>query len=496
MPTRLDSLENTQGAVTVFFDEQTEENIIEAQMREVYANSRQYLYLKKLPGSGKEFVQFLKKQRQAGDLSVPRGERIVFCHYLELRNLTEEWIDAFFERAYDFRKSMGMNTTTFEQHYIFCFRYEVNTLEEEEEKERAEGLLKKLVEGNEMISRQIYLLRIQGLDTYDNQEKGLVQMLHLISRISYAVTLKAINAYKTYINMISYADYFENRVKSRQEQIKKIDAWMSEISDPDLNRMKEAIRLSAAAPADALGREIRGFSRRIPLYPASINDFRKRGFWPFISYESTITKNNPIVAKMRKKFVAEKSAMLANGADIREPIRICGEEYNYKDYEILDEKLRDSGFVQELMGDIGKQDEAVKELTERIIERVLKRIQKLASSRDDVKKAKLSERKQCLRELDKYDDYANLEDCFYAIDHATQPNPIAGKYPDSVNTIALVNDRCYNDWNSKGYDVQGVGTAYYYKNLGPCEIVMIKEYAMVNLADENTDDNLRILFRD
>ena len=48
MPTRLDSLDNTQGAVTVFFDEQTEEDIIEAQMREVYAEHRQYLYLTKL----------------------------------------------------------------------------------------------------------------------------------------------------------------------------------------------------------------------------------------------------------------------------------------------------------------------------------------------------------------------------------------------------------------------------------------------------------------
>jgi hypothetical protein len=120
----------------------------------------------------------------------------------------------------------------------------------------------------------------------------------------------------------------------------------------------------------------------------------------------------------------------------------------------------------------------------------------MASSRDEMKQAKFLERKQCLRELDKYDDYANLEDCFHAIDEATQPKPIAGKYPDNVNTVVLVNDRCYNDWNSKGYDVQGVGTAYYYKNLGPCEIVMIKEYAMVNLADENADDNLRVLFRD
>lgn len=495
MPTRLDSLDNTQGAVTVFFDEQTEEDIIEAQMREVYAEHRQYLYLTKLPESGKEFVQFLKKQRQAGDLAVPKGARMVFCHYLELRNLTEEWITAFYERAYDFRKSMGVNTTTFEQHYIFCFRYEVNTLEEDE-KERARELLKKLVDGNEMISRQIYLLRIQGLDIFDNQEKGLVQMLHLISRNSYAVTLKGINTYKTYINMISYADYFENRVKSRQEQIKKIDAWMSEVSDPDLNRLKDAVKLSVAAPADTLGREMRGFSRRIPLYPANINDFRKKGFWPFVSYESTITRNNPIVARMRKKFVAEKSVILADGADLSEPIRICEEEYNYKDYELLDEKLKDAGFLQDTLGDIGKQDEAVKELALKVIERFMKKAQKLASSREETKKAKLSERKQCLRELDKYDDYANLEECFNAIDLATQPKPIAGKYPDNVNTVVLVNDRCYNDWNSKGYDVQGVGTAYYYKNLGPCEIVMIKEYAMVNLADENADDNLRILFRD
>jgi hypothetical protein len=202
MPTQLSSLENTQGAVTVFFDEQAEENIIEAQMREVFADPRQYMYLKKVPETGKEFVQRLKKERQAGDLAVPKGERIVFCHYLELRSLTEGWIKDFFERAYDFRKSMGVNTTTFQHHYVFCFRYEVNTLEEDE-KEKAKELLKKIAEGNELISRQIYLLRIQGLDTYDNQEKGLVQMLHLLSRSSYAVTLKGINAYKTYINMIS-----------------------------------------------------------------------------------------------------------------------------------------------------------------------------------------------------------------------------------------------------------------------------------------------------
>lgn len=495
MPTQLSSLENTQGAVTVFFDEQAEENIIEAQMREVFADPRQYMYLKKVPETGKEFVQRLKKERQAGDLAVPKGERIVFCHYLELRSLTEEWIKDFFERAYDFRKSMGVNTTTFQHHYVFCFRYEVNTLEEDE-KEKAKELLKKIAEGNELISRQIYLLRIQGLDTYDNQEKGLVQMLHLLSRSSYAVTLKGINAYKTYINMINYADYFENRVKSRQEQIKKIDAWMTETSDPDLNRLKEAVRLSKAAPADALGREIRGFSRRIPLYPASINDFKKKGFLMFTSYESTITKNNPIVAKMRKKFVAEKSELFASEADISEPMRICEKEYTYKDYELLDEKLKDSAFIQDIIGDTGKQDEAVKELAEKIFERFADGAQKMASSRDEMKQAKFLERKQCLRELDKYDDYANLEDCFHAIDEATQPKPIAGKYPDNVNTVVLVNDRCYNDWNSKGYDVQGVGTAYYYKNLGPCEIVMIKEYAMVNLADENADDNLRVLFRD
>ena len=495
MPTRLDALNNAQGAVTVFFDELKAEDIIEAQMKEVYADPRQYLYLKTVPESGKEFVRSLKDKRQAGDLAVPRGERMVFCHYLELRDLTEEWIDAFFERAYDFRKSMSTITTTFDQHYIFCFRYEVNTLEEDL-KERAENLLKRLATGNEMISRQIYLLRIQGLNTYDNQEKGLVQMLHLISRTSYAVTLRGINAYKTYINMINYADYFENRVKSRQEQIKKIDAWMTETSDPDLNRMKEGLRVALVAPTETLGKEIRGFSRRIPLYPANIRDFKKKGFWIFTSFESTITKNNPIVAKMRKKFIAEKSDVLAEAADIREPVRICEQEYNYKDYELLAETLSRTDFSKNILDNTAFQDDAQKELAVKIIGRFVDRIQKLAASRDEIKEAKLRERKQCLRELDKYDDYANLAECFEAIYQATEPKPIAGMYPVSTNTITLVNDRCYNDWNSKGYSVQDVDTAFYYKNLGPCEIVMIKEYAMVNLADESADERLRILFRD
>lgn len=229
MPTQLQNYDTSQDALTIFFDEQKEQNSIEEWMADLF-DEGQAVYLRNSQMDGLALFSHIQGLIREGEALFSRSRRMLFCYYLPLEDLTEQWVNDFFTRAEEFKKYVPINNS-FDQHYMICFSLATNFIPAEKHNELAR-LLVRLGMENTIISHQIYLLRIAGFQEYTSQEHAMVQLIHLLSRADYH-KIRQTKAGNT-VRMIDYADYYEDRAIKCDTRIKEIDAWEAGANDPGL----------------------------------------------------------------------------------------------------------------------------------------------------------------------------------------------------------------------------------------------------------------------
>ena len=153
MATQLVEYNTQQDAVTVFFNEQNEPNLIRSFMESLFVENQQYLFFdkKQFSGDGEQLFQTLIHAEEARDIIVPTSERLLFCYYLPLEELTDEWIDRYFEKV-DVLNERAPIDSLFNHHYLLCFNYRVGNIKKEEEKERIARLLVRLGTEKKLLS--------------------------------------------------------------------------------------------------------------------------------------------------------------------------------------------------------------------------------------------------------------------------------------------------------------------------------------------------------
>ncbi|MDO4322287.1 MAG: hypothetical protein Q4C61_07140 [Lachnospiraceae bacterium] len=491
MPTLLNNLDTQPDALVVFIDNQIrrQENTASEWMEKLF-DSQQYLYLRENDMTGEELFKRIREEIYECNVILPDSQRMVFCYYLELRDLTQEWVDCFFERARELQRLLSIDNM-FTHHHMICLSYEnVNPLAEE--KSRIIGLLQQLAQSGPSISHVIYMLHVTGFETLDSQEHGMVQLLHLVSRRDYFRVAKPMGN-KTYLKMLCYADYYEDRAAACQQRIKELSGWLTQENDPELSRLLGTVKLSLNAPVQELRKAISAFRRRIPLYPISVTDFQGN---PITGYRSRISDNNPIIQQRKEEYISDIKKALAERADLSNARNILEEEFHYPDFCHLESLMEQGLLEQNVLGGIDNRDNNpdIDSLARAVCGRVRCMAGSLIAVLEEKKEAVEKERRSNQRELKLAGKYRDLSNCFSRIEGDTGFSPIAGYFPENVERVVLISGKCFNDWLHQQYEIAGVTQAYRYPEIEPYEIVVLKEGDLLNLAEEDAKEKLeRIL---
>ena len=489
MATQLVEYNTQQDAVTVFFNEQNEPNLIRSFMESLFVENQQYLFFdkKQFSGDGEQLFQTLIHAEEARDIIVPTSERLLFCYYLPLEELTDEWIDRYFEKV-DVLNERAPIDSLFNHHYLLCFNYRVGNIKKEEEKERIARLLVRLGTEKKLLSQQIYLIRVDGFKGFESQERALVQLLHLLSRKDYHKIRSNNNAEKS-LRMLGYTDYYEGRAIRCREELGRIDNWRNEVTDPGLSRLVGTVKSVLAPAVDDLREAGRIFRKKSQLYPVSVRDFEGNYLK---GYRSHITANHPMMERRRKEFTERRRRELVEKLNLEEVKKIVGSEYHFPDYEELMESLGNGRFRELILTGFAeiKAEPEVEALAMDVLHKCEAIAEKATENLSSLTEEKENEKKRYTIELKAAGRYNDLEDCLARIHDESKPEPIKGKFSQNVNHISLVGGKCLENWQTRQYSIAGQGVAYRYPLIKPCEIVELVEYDVQSMESEDAAEEI------
>ena len=502
----LNQFDNSYEALSIFINQQDEKEghlDLKKYFKELYKKQRQqYIFWEKDRVSGTELFNYIYNEQKAFNIVLPakQPEPLLICYYLPLKKLTGEWVEDFFSTAADLEKKHPVYNST-DHHFMLAFSYELGNPIEGEEADTVIKNLLRIVNENREISKNIYILRVDGFDRFDNQEKGLIQLMHILSRHDAYRVDNLADQYSTFLKMIAYSDFYVNQAVDCRKRIDSANQWFEQQYDPDQTRVRDAIVSAIAQPSEKLRKEIAAMDRRKELYPVRITNFTGN---PIFGYKNTSGSANKLLNARREEQLKKRREEIAGETDLSEVSTLLKDKLFFHDYEALKAKA-DSGELTDSVAEgilnskgLGKKDavtENVQKLVEMICGRVVQEVTKICDHLDEKKEEKTYEMKTAQRELMEAGRYKNLEECFARIYADTQVKVISGIIAaQNTDTITLVNDTCSGNWTLKGYKVVGQNghdqIVYRYSDIDPREIVMIKECDMFDLTGLNADELL------
>lgn len=500
MPTKAMHFDSSQGALTVFYDlvgdKAKEPSSIVTYMEKVFP-SQEYIYKKAsdVPEYDEVIGDILTK-RDNMDIILPASNRMIFCYYIDLADLTKEMVDRYYEMAAELRLKQPPNNLT-DQHHMVCFRFKVAEMEESIINEKAE-LLIDLANRDLSVSKEVFMLRTTALERFENQENGLVEGLFIQSRADNMQYNNARTVGDTMLRMVVYEDYYENRNTSCTEGIRKIDEWFQNPSDPDLGKLKDAIKEEVLRALSELRVITRNFGRLSTLYPVNVDDFEPVKTLFFVTgYVSKIGRNHPLLVERRSRMIEDKQEALKNGVDTKKIMAVVN-SYHYPDLKRLADENTD--FTKSLVSDAlldqrqkqPEEEQLAAEIITSIMETIRgdKLVRKLEDPEDGIKAKKTRAKKLLQKEKLSAGIYRNLDECLARIDEHAKPNLLSGIFGAASYKIAMVNDNCYAKIQGDNRGIQGFDEAYNYDGIDPCEIAVTKVYDMVSLSGVGANKKL------
>lgn len=495
---------SNQGALTVVYDligkESKEPSSIVTYMEKVFP-SQEYIYkqVDEVPDCDTMIEEILNRKENM-DIILPANNRMVFCYYIDLEDLTKEWIDLYYRRADELRLKQPVSNLT-DQHHIVCFRFKVAVMGKEEIQNKA-ALLVDLATRDLTVSKELFMLRTTALERFENQENGLVETLYLQSRVNNTDYINAMYVGNNALRMVVYEDYYENRNAKCIEGINEIDEWLKTPIDPDFTRLKDNIKEVVIKALSDLRSITRNFGRIATLYPVNKEDFEPVKTLFFVTgYTSKIGRNHPILVEQRKKMIDGKREAIKGGIDVAKIMGVI-EDYHYPDLKKL--SVKNTDFAQSIISDVlvdqkqklPEEVDFASEIIDSIMEKVRSTslITKIDDPEEGIRSKKERSRKRLQKEKLSAGIYKDLDECLAKIDGHAKPNLINGIFGAPSYKIALVNDDCYARIQSDYNGIYGFSSAYNYAGIDPCEIVVTKVYNMADLSGTSAVDNLlRIL---
>ena len=499
------SFNSEQGALTIFYDQinkdAEEPSSIGMFMEKVFP-PQQFIYEQrdKLPDCN-TMVKDIMERRDRMDIILPASKRMTFCYYIDLKDLTKEWIDEYYQRAEELRLKQPINNTT-DQHHVVCFRTKVADLDPDTVKKQS-TLLIDLATRNKEISKEVFMLRAPAMEKFDAQENGLVECLYLQSREANTMYINAMYLTTAPLRTVTYEDYYEDRMTTCNKHVEEIDKWLGTYDDPNLEKLKEAVKTTSLKSLADYHSITNGFGRMSALYPVSKDDFVPKKFLFFFTIGYTLKFNrnqHPMLKAQKEKMVADRREELIENVDVSTIMKEVVEAYHYPDLKLLSEENPQftKAVANEILVNLN-QDQGSgegKEFINGIIESIMKKIREtdLLKTFDDPEKGlhgiKEREKRRYQKEMLSAGAYDSLDECFTSIDEKTGPVGIKGVFGQLSYKIALVNDRCNEELKRNQRGIIGFSDAYNYDGIEPCEIVVTKIYSMLDMENADAENML------
>lgn len=502
MPTQLRDFSSRQEALTVFMDYRSvkEENPLHQMIKEQF-KPMQAIYMSgsMCDETGVQLYQFIRQKVQNYEAVKPT-DRIVFCHYLRLNDLTEEWFAAWQERVSSFQERLSV-ANAFDQFHVVCLCYESSEYPIGEQRGKIAGLLKRLTVEIPDIAHVTYLLYTNGFETLTRQEQGLVQLLYLLSRENITGVLNNPMQNRTWIKMLNYADYSEKMAEIWSRKIQGLHQWMLEEGDPGRLYFLDAVRVPLQHLAQSLCDAEMEFDSRVDIYPVHIEDFKKTGFLPNSPHTSMIGADHAIIQKRKGEYFGDLLRDMKANFEHREWEEILEKNLYYSDLKALQEMVNipafQNGSLEEKMTTAilnqkeGRAREIIRTMIQDICVQIRSRLGKTLDHIEEIRQTKQLEMQQAQKKLDVAGRYANLQDCFQNIAKESVFNPIQGMSPEFQRVICLIGSDCYGKWYAQNYNIAEVDYAQYCQDIDPTDIALLRIGDLLDMKEETAEQKLK-----
>lgn len=494
MPTKLNDFNSAQDALTVFLDYRREKksDSVEDTLKERFKPMQAlYLYGERCEESGAKLYQFLQNKIEAGEVVLPKSDRFVFCHYLPLNDLTEEWVKSWEKRVSEFQERLKVENL-FQQYHVVCLIYESSKTPLGEKKEETVRLIKQLATDLPGVAHVVYLLYTNGFETLAGQEQGIVQLLYVLSRKNTETMIEPMQ-HRTWLKILMYSDYSRKMAEMWSKKIKLLTYWMTEEADPQKRLFVETIEEQLTGPAGYLQEAEIDFDSRVDIYPVHISDFEKSGhLWNKTMY-SRIGADHEIIRRRKKEYFGILLEKMILEFDYTKVETMVMQKLCYKDMQKLPEFIKkdlQTAIEEELL--LNREErarESIRQLIQGVCGQIQKKLGKYLEAVDKIKTEKEKEMQEAQRALNIAGRYHDMGKCFQNIAKESEFRPMDGKFPEFIKDICLVGSECCGMWGSTT-TIKGISDAYSCADIDPMDVAFLKTGALIQLDKEEEAQKL------
>ena len=499
MATLLTSFYSYQDALTLFFDYQ---NDMPRDLIDAVFQQNEYLYFDASNSAmaGVQLFEYIRNKIDKYEISFPGTNRMVFCHYLRLNDLTQEWINNWKKQTLSFQERMHPQNPS-DQFHVFCFVYEASSSPiTSNRKETVAELLKLLQMELPDILHVSYLLYTDSFDKPVRQQQGMIRNMYILSRKStssmISMTWKP-NCLKT----ITYADYSLVQAEQCVIKIETIKKWLEKEADPKLLTFISVIRDEFRGHVAKLAQAQLDFNDKVGIYPVSVEDFEKTGFWGR-DRVSRFDIDHPVIQKRKEEFFEELRETLLRKYNFEGIRKLLDEKLNYKDLLLAKELAgikseNDGSLEQELFSYVKTTvqipEDIVYPLIEKICIRIRSHIKEVTDDLNRIHRERLLQLQRLENRFKTLGRYSGIEECFQKINNETSFKPISGQTPGSITSVCIIGKTPYEEWQANQYEISGVLQAYYCDALGDIDVLLLKIGNLIDLAEDDAIDTLKYI---
>lgn len=503
MPTVIGNMQQDCGALTVIFDAADGKCDIKEKIEAVYGNPQEYLYFTSGNETAVTVLKEIREKSHSMDIIMPANENIIFFYFLQLKDLTNEWVRAYIERAEILAKQFTVAGNTQHQH-ICCFTYEGMDLLDEEQKRTVAGLLRELLMSRFAISafQEIYLLYATGTMTLEGQSSAMVRLLHLKSRRSYFSAFGFDPETSKYVRVISQSVYYEGQALALDNRIREIQRWQTEEFDQNYIQMASKIKEMFSPLLARMDREQKEFRNSVQLYPVNIRNYKK-GFMRKYQCLLEDKEHHPIVKKRKTDFMKEKIENMVGEFRADAITEFAKKTLSYHDmknlvpaseektesWEVKERTLKDTVFQ---MLSFKEKNEELRIFAEQLYEKLEEELKSCVEISQEMYEKYNTEKKRCMQQKQIAGKFKNLSDCCSEIVNRTE-YAVPKDYPmeGGSKLMVLVNGEMRSKLINNELAIAGCSQVHVYPPIEPAEIVCMKVGNYIKLSEEASQQKLQ-----
>lgn len=495
------SLDGTYDALLVILDERDGDNnfFFQKEMERIL-DKRKYVYYQNRCLSADELWDDLVEKIQRDEVFLPVSERIVFCTYMDVHDLNQEWLNRFQKRMMTFKRR-GMTRDVFQHYHVTFFRHQAIRPMGEDAIHEAVDILNRLWNPQDQTMRHSEFLMYAGGLRADlsAQEKGMVRFLEILSMRDYSRAI-TISNYTDALFLLGETEYYERNAQNCKEKIEEIKTWLHKEQDPNLDHFIQGLNIKASEWMNRYYEEMRQFQAGTGLYPIRANEYEEKGV--FFKHFERPAGLHPELKNEKEHCQSEFLKHMKDSEEKeewkKEALRQMAFEDLHKLLQVGSEKLH--GILQRAVENAEPAQRLQKEERDGIAKAFYTWVDELVkeeasqSRLQEIKSEKGTELLRYENEFDRANIFQDLSTCFRQIKVRTGFQvPSAVPYTD-MEDIAIINGQVNEDWKIKGYAIAGIQDkdVIVLDNIYPYEIVYMKLGKYIDFNRNDTEQKLRM----